>query len=89
MDKAEPTAFEEFYPPTNTWFEVNAYPSAAGLLVIFKDMTRRKREEEILRTINERHNLVAKATNDSIWDWDFKTGKVTRPGNLLETLYGY
>jgi PAS domain S-box-containing protein len=37
--------FEEFYPPLNRWFEVNAYPSEEGLAVHFRDITRRKQSE--------------------------------------------
>jgi PAS domain S-box-containing protein len=37
--------FEEFYPPLNRWFEVNAYPSEEGLAVYFRDINRRKQSE--------------------------------------------
>jgi two-component system, cell cycle sensor histidine kinase and response regulator CckA len=30
---------EFFYPPLDTWFEVNAYPSAQGVAVYFRDVT--------------------------------------------------
>lgn len=33
------TAFELFYPPLDTWFEVRAYPSTVGLIVYFQDIT--------------------------------------------------
>jgi PAS domain S-box-containing protein len=44
-------------------------------------------EEEILE-MNERYNLVTKATNDIIWDWNIKTGEVFRTGDGLATLIG-
>lgn len=31
-----------------------------------------------LQASNERYNLVSKATNDMVWDWDLETGKVYR-----------
>jgi PAS domain S-box-containing protein len=40
--------FEEFYPPMGKWFEVHAYPSAAGLSVFFNDITERKQVAEAL-----------------------------------------
>jgi PAS domain S-box-containing protein len=40
--------FEEFYPPLESWFEVQAYPSEDGLSVYFRDVTERKRAEEAL-----------------------------------------
>jgi PAS domain S-box-containing protein len=45
--------------------------------------------EEALRISNERFDLLAKATNDAIWDWDFVTGKVIRMGTGFEKLFGY
>ena len=37
-----PVSFEEFYPPLDTWLEVNAYPSDEGLAVHFRDISARK-----------------------------------------------
>ncbi|MCB7129040.1 MAG: response regulator [Candidatus Brocadiales bacterium] len=47
-------AFEEFYPPLNTWFEVHAYPSKDGLSVYFRDITERRRTEEECKQSLER-----------------------------------
>ncbi|MEO7265985.1 MAG: PAS domain S-box protein [Ferruginibacter sp.] len=38
----------------------------------------RKRISESLRISNERYNLVAKATNDMVWDWDLVNNKIFR-----------
>jgi PAS domain S-box-containing protein len=43
-------------------------------------------EEEILE-MNERYDLVTKATNDIIWDWNIKTGDVFRTGDGVSTLF--
>jgi PAS domain S-box-containing protein len=37
--------FELFYEPTETWFEVHAYPSAQGLGIYFRDINQRKLDE--------------------------------------------
>jgi PAS domain S-box-containing protein len=37
--------FELFYEPTETWFEVHAYPSDVGLGVYFRDINERKQSE--------------------------------------------
>jgi diguanylate cyclase (GGDEF)-like protein/PAS domain S-box-containing protein len=50
--------FEEHYPPLETWFEVKAYPSEAGLSVYFRDASRRKRMEEDLKKSEERLRAV-------------------------------
>lgn len=44
--------------------------------------------EQELRKINERLNLVSKATADAIWDWDIVTNKVDR-GVGFQKLFGY
>ncbi|QJW93547.1 response regulator [Frigoriglobus tundricola] len=36
-------SFEDYYPPHGRWYEVRAYPSAAGLSVYFRDISERKR----------------------------------------------
>lgn len=81
--------FEEFSIRTNRWFAVSAFPSDNGLSVYFKDVTERKTAEEAVRLSNERYDMVSKATNDSIWDWDFFTDKMIRTGDGFETLFGY
>ena len=68
--------FEEFFPPLHMWLEVSAYPSQEGLSVFFKNITRRKLQEEEIRENNRRYGYVTKATSDAIWDWDLVTGTV-------------
>ena len=38
----------------------------------------RKRNLQDLRLSNERYELVSKATNDMVWDWDYANDKVYR-----------
>ncbi|BAZ29880.1 putative two component hybrid sensor regulator [Cylindrospermum sp. NIES-4074] len=40
-----PVAWEEFGPAVPRWLEVNAYPSAEGVAVYFRDITERKQAE--------------------------------------------
>ena len=54
-----------------------------------QDITQKMTTEEALRRSNESYNLVSKATNDSIWDWDMETGIVSRSGNGFKILFGY
>ncbi|CAN5753453.1 hypothetical protein BH23GEM3_BH23GEM3_03010 [soil metagenome] len=46
--------FEEYFAPLATWFEVRAYPAAAGLSVYFRNVTDRKR-------LQERQHVLANA----------------------------
>lgn len=54
-----------------------------------RDITERKKAEDSIRISNERYDLVAKATNDYIWDWDISSNEVTRIGDGFKTLFGY
>lgn len=77
LDNNLPIHFEEFVPGYNTWFEVNAYPYEGILSVFFRDVTERKKSEEIIRVSNERYEVLAKATKDAIWDWNLLTNEVS------------
>jgi PAS domain S-box-containing protein len=54
-----------------------------------RDISGRKKAEEAILLSNERYNLVSKATNDSIWDLDITTGKISRTGDGFKNLFGY
>jgi len=49
--------FEEFYAPSQTWLEANAYPTRFGLAVFARDITQRKRFEEQLRQTQKLESL--------------------------------
>jgi PAS domain S-box-containing protein len=46
------------------------------LVGICQDITERKQAEDQLRRSEERFQIVARATNDAIWDWDLLTDTV-------------
>lgn len=48
----------------------------------------RKQAEEALRESSERLQLVARATNDAVWDWDLMTNKLWW-NEGFQTLFGY
>lgn len=60
-----------------------------GAVATFFDITERKIAENEILLSNERYNLVAKATNDSIWDLNISTGEVKRSGDGFRKLFGY
>ncbi|MBZ5527894.1 MAG: PAS domain-containing protein [Acidobacteriia bacterium] len=56
VENGELVHFEELYPPFNTWFEVDVYPSPEGASIFFRDVTARRLAQE------ERENLVQELT---------------------------
>jgi PAS domain S-box-containing protein len=58
------------------WLELDIVPIAnekgwfTHWVAVERDITERKHVEEDLKTRDERFQLVARATNDVIWDWD-------------------
>lgn len=56
---------------------------------VHMDISERKKYMTSIMEANERYNLVARATNDAIWDWNLETNEVIRTGNGLENLFGY
>lgn len=70
---------ELYYSKTDQWFEDLIYPAESGMSVYYHDITKRKKAEQLLlaseqelKISNERFLLVAKATNDAVWDWDME-----------------
>jgi PAS domain S-box-containing protein len=60
-----------------------------GLYGIVQDVTEKKLADEEIRVAKERYDLVTKATNDAIYDWDLLTNNIIRTGDGLKVLFGY
>jgi PAS domain S-box-containing protein len=58
------------------------------LITVARDISVRKKIDEALRESNERFELVAKATQDAIWDWNLKTDEVWW-NEGFKSLFGY
>ena len=63
-------------------------PTVGGVVINCRDITSRKRTEEALRKGEERYRLVARATNEVIWDNDLITNKQQWNG-AIQTMFGY
>ena len=55
---------------------------------VLLDITERKKAEEALRESEERYRLVARATNEAIWDSDLAADMQTWDG-AVEAMFGY
>jgi PAS domain S-box-containing protein len=53
-----------------------------------QDVTERRRAEQFLRETEERFNLMGRATNDLVWDWDL-VNDITWRGEGIRSVFGY
>lgn len=78
---------------TPFWLELDLAPIAddsgwfTHWVAVERDITDRKRAEEAARINAERFDLVARAANDVIWDWDIENDTVWR-NEGSEALFG-
>ncbi|WP_158857016.1 PAS domain S-box protein [Lunatibacter salilacus] len=80
--------YELYFESLEVWYSISAYPNTSGISVYFKDITQRKLYVEQIRESNERFEIVTKATNDAIWDYNAITGEMYH-GEGYRTLFGY
>jgi PAS domain S-box-containing protein len=59
MKTRVPVEFEDYFPPLETWFEAKAYPKADGISVYFKDISNRKKLEEVQKKTMEEIQFAA------------------------------
>lgn len=53
MTEQIPVSWQEWGEPIGCWLEVNAYPSAEGIAVYFRDITERKQAEQEIQALNQ------------------------------------
>ena len=59
-----------------------------GAVIEVRDITADLASQRALRQSDERFHLLARATNDTIWDWDLQAGTVWWNENFA-TMFGY
>jgi len=82
-----PARVEIFMPRLARWYETSAYPQAHGLSLFSRDITDRKRAEEIQREAEERLRLAPEAARIGIWTCDLTTHRIVFSSEL-ERIFG-
>ena len=78
MDDRLPANFEAFYPaPFNGYFELQARPSEEGIVIFFRDVTERRRDEAALREQQDLLSSIQTAAGVATWDLDLRTNVFT------------
>ena len=58
---------EEYYPPSNKWFENHIYPSPEGLSIYFRDITEKKKSEEKIIESELNYRSLFEQASDAIF----------------------
>jgi PAS domain S-box-containing protein len=62
--------FEAYWNHFKKWHDVSVYPTEEGIAVYFNDITDKKENYIRLNDLVERYEIVTKATQDVIYDYD-------------------
>jgi PAS domain S-box-containing protein len=87
MDENVTVEFEAWFEPLQSWFSIRVYPAPQGLAIYFYNITEQREARDQARVSEERFRLLARATNDAIWDTDLLTHRTWR-NEGFETLFG-
>src|SRR3954467_308356 len=72
LETQSSVAFEEYYAPLDSWFEVHAYGSREGLSVYFEDVSEKQRAQRMLLQSERRLRSLVEATAAAVWKTDPK-----------------
>jgi PAS domain S-box-containing protein len=79
---------EEYYPPTDRWFDVHVYPSATGLSIYFHDISKRKQAAAELDRLKQHHESILNSVGEGIFGLDAH-GIVTFVNPAAAAMLGY
>lgn len=87
MDSQQFAHREDYFPPFDLWFESYLYPSSDGLSVYFRDITEKKKAEELLKNSEEKYRTMMERVTDAFISAD-KDGNYTYINNMAEKVLG-
>lgn len=72
-----------------TWSVVPGHEADYSRVIVTTiDVTERRRAERELRTSNERFNIISRAVNEAVWDWDLIANRIIW-NDAVQTLFQY
>ena len=77
MASGKPETVEEYYAEADFFLELRVFPRAEGLLVLTRDVSEMRRAQRDLTAVKDRYQLVLRATQDALWEWDLASNAVT------------
>lgn len=79
MEDRKSRTIEHYVAPQGrdeAWLDLRFHPFGQDVALFFRDITERHRAQAALRASQERFELVGRATNDVIWDWDIAANEI-------------
>lgn len=85
----KPEQLETFVPPLERWLFISVQsPSRGHFVVVFQDITKRKRAEEAIHASEIRYRRLFEAARDGVLILDGETGKITDVNPFLIEILG-
>ncbi len=66
----------EYHIATSASPILNENNTLIGVVLVFKDMTEKYKQEQLVRESENRLNLAIKGTKAGLWDWNIQTGEM-------------
>lgn len=87
LKERTPVKFETYSRSLKQWINVAAYPTAEGVAAYFIDITAQKQNDLRLKEAVKRYEMVARATQDVIYEYELSTQKVSYNTSLWQLVY--
>jgi PAS domain S-box-containing protein len=84
----KPERFEINFEPLKSWLSISVYsPEREHIVMVFDNITERKRAQEALQEVSQRLSLATAAGHLGIWDWNIDNDVLVWNDRMFE-LYG-
>ena len=70
MSSRKMCRYEEYMPDLDYWYATSLYPTHYGISIFVRNITKQKKAMELFEASHERYQLIHKASDDAIYDWD-------------------
>lgn len=88
MDRREPARIQDHYAPTDTWFDVFAFPTAHGIAIHFADVTANKRLQAVTEESETRLRQLAENIDGVFWLNDLEPTRIVYVSPGYEAIWG-
>jgi len=88
FDEQMSITVEDYYPPSDLWFQAIIFPSPEGITVYLHDINDRKKAEQALIESEQKYRTIIETAQEGIWQID-ENEIITFVNNYMANLLGY